>query len=251
MSGGRMIVDPLEFPAPKEWRQIYEASCFNRLLSVVDKCRVSGTATTDWNGLMKAVECRSLLHELRQRLADVGRCYVFMMLYYQKGIPDDPWAVSPGANGESIQFYPRFEDRHFPIKAWFDFYSDTLYYKLFSAWDVVGHIIDVTCDLTVKNVDFDKAVAALGKSKKAEVLHDNLAKIRDSEHFKQAKDIRNNITHNYLPNTTGLVVERTANRSSIITKKYLPSRDIVENIEHALGLFESTLLHMSTLLHEP
>ena len=76
-------------------------------------------------------------------MTDVATSYVLTMFYYGKGIPDKRWYISPGRNGASIQYYPDFADVHFQIKAWFDFYSDVLYYKLFSAWDLMGHVLNV------------------------------------------------------------------------------------------------------------
>jgi len=135
---------------------------------------------------------------------------------------------------------------HYPRKAWFDFYSDTLYYKLFSAWDVLGHLIDAQYALKVKHVDFGRAVTALGKSQQAPNVYADLAQIASSPHFQKAKDIRNDITHNYLPNVPGLTVSnRHSPTWSLSPKRYVYANEIVENVDHVMRLFGSTLTCLS------
>lgn len=111
------------------------------------------------------MELQIYLHEVRQRLGGVARSYILMMYYYGKGIPDKRPYVSPSKDGHSVQYYPDFTERqHFHIKGWFDFYSDTFYYKLFSAWALIGHMINVAYGLGIKKADFSKAVEALKKN---------------------------------------------------------------------------------------
>ena len=124
---------------------------------------------------------------------------------------------------------------------WFDFFSDTLYYKLFSAWDLIGHILKVKYDLEIKERDvyFSTAFKKLGDKEKN--LRCCLKKVKDSPVYKEALKIRNNITHNYLPNTAHMVVRRHSQITTIDLKEYITSEEIVTNVQGALELFAETL----------
>ena len=225
-----------EFPTQEEWERIYKASPFEKLYSKLDDF---GSHYAESNDIFTSLEIKGYVYELVQRLADTSKSYNMMMFYYEKGIPDQHWRISPGSRGESIQYFPDFEKHHFYLKAWFDFYSDTLYYKLFSAWDIVGHILNVKYSLDVHKVDFSKAVQAL--KHKDEELFKRLIELTESTSYQQAKKIRNDIVHNYLPNVPGMAVFRTARFDALGVKKYVPSNEIVANIKDALDLFEKTM----------
>ncbi len=163
------------------------------------------------------------------------------MFYYEKGIPDKrPW-ISPGKNGASVQYFPDFKEVHHSIKMWFDYFSDTLYYKLFSAWDVVGHVLNVKYDLEIKEKDvyFSTAFKKLGDKEKN--LRCCLKKVKNSPVYKKAHGIRRDITHNYLPNTAHMVGRRCSQFTTIDLKEYKTSEEIVTNVQGALELFAETL----------
>jgi hypothetical protein len=245
----RVIIDPLEFPTTNDWKRISDASCLDELFMLLKKCRLvhSSDVATDWKAIRRVVEVRPLLYEVQQRLADVGRSYILMMFYYEKGIPDNPWWAERESGG--VIFYPQFEDRHFRIKEWFDFYSDTLYYKLFSAWDVIGHVINVkyALGLKQKEVYFRSAVTALGKDTQEQTLYKGLVTITGSPHFERANGLRHDITHNYLPNVPSVAVHDDEKKSWHFGRKttYVRSDEIVENVGHILRLFCSTLQYIS------
>jgi len=119
-----------EFPTQENWRRIHNASTFKKIYLILDSLESSEHLTGDF---ARDLELKGWLYELRQRIEDTAISYFFIMFYYKKGIPDKRWSISPGANGESVQYYPDFKEVHFHIKMWFDYFSDTLYYKLFSA----------------------------------------------------------------------------------------------------------------------
>src|SRR5260221_213955 len=165
------------------------------------------------------------------------------MFYYEEGIQDDPAFISPGMQGQTVQFYPNMDSNQRQNKDWFDFYSDTLYFKLFSAWDLIGHFLNVKYGLGVEKVDFHKAVTNL-KSKNVGPFK-NLGKLKSSPAFKTASILRNNITHNRLPNTLGMEVTRKVTRIGpaidIGLKIYFPAAEIVANTRETLSLFASTI----------
>lgn len=232
-----------EFPTHEDWKRIYEASPFEAIFSRMDVFQAKKHMGDGLEGALKAIEVDSLIYETQQRLGDVGRSFILMMFYYEKGIPDKRWYVSPGSRGGSIEYFPDFEKQHFAIKGWFDFYSDTLYYKLFSSWDLIGHILNIKYDLEIDRIYFRTTVKAL--EGKEPTMYAKLTSILNSPVYQSASRIRNDITHNYLPNTTGMAISRDGRAISIGLKKYVPSDEIVNNIQQTLDLFALTLQHIS------
>lgn len=233
-----------EFPAQENWRLIHNASTFKKIYSVLDSLESSGHPAGDF---FQELEMRKWLYEIRQRIEDVAISYFFMMFYYEKGIPDKRWYISPGANGESIQYYPDFEEVHRGIKMWFDYFSDTLYYKLFSAWDLVGHFLNVKYDLKIpkRDVYFSIALQKLGNEDKDRNLYKWLNDIKKLPAYEKAHKIRKDITHNYLPHSGGINVKRHGQSITIDLNDYIPSEEIVTNAQEALDLFAQTLQYIS------
>lgn len=240
-----MSADTLEFPTKADWKRIDNSSPFQGLFSLLAQLENSefgkDKKTQDF---FAGMELQRYLYEVGQRLRDVARSYILMMYYYEKGIPDKRWYVSPSKDGHSIQYYPDFTERHFQIKGWFDFYSDTFYYKLFSAWDLVGHIINVAYGLGIKKkqVYFSRRAVEALKNKGNEPLYKCLKELQNSPGFLRANTIRNDITHNYLPNVAGIRVYRSDNSKSLSLKaSYITSESVVANAQEALGLFAKTI----------
>jgi hypothetical protein len=76
------------------------------------------------------------------RAGDLKITYWIMEYYFQKGIPDKTWFISPGRDGSSIEYFPYFKAIDFSTKLHFDYFSNIFYVNLFSAWDIIGHILN-------------------------------------------------------------------------------------------------------------
>jgi hypothetical protein len=230
-----------EFPTPEEWKRIYGTSPFRQVCSLLHATTPESQVCNTLGDFTKAMTLDEYLHQIEHRMADVATSYVLMVFYYEKGIPDKRWFISPGRGGASVEYYPDFEEIHFRIKAWFDFYADTLYYKLFSAWDLVGHELNVKYDLGIRKVYFERAIAEL--QAKDIGLYMSLKAIQDSPIYRKANKIRNDITHNYLPYAAGTAfcTDKSGSRTTIGLREYVPFEEIVTNIQGAIGLFIATL----------
>jgi len=233
-----MSTELFEFPTREDWKRIHSVSAFKKIYSVLDSLESSEHLTGDF---AKDLELKGWLYEMRQRVEDTAISYFFVMFYYEKGIPDKQWYKSPGANGASVQYFPDFKEVHYSIKMWFDYFSDTLYYKLFSAWDLVGHLLKVKYDFKIRkdSVSFSTALEKL-KDKDTN-LYNCLNSIKNSPVYKEAHKIRSDITHNYLPHTAHMVVHSGSKLTTIDLKQYIPSEEIVTNVREALELFTETL----------
>lgn len=233
-----MNAEFFEFPKQKDWKQIHNVSAFKKIYSVLDSLKFGEDPTDDFT---RVLELKRWLYEMRKRVEDTAISYFFLMFYYEKGIPDRQWYKSPGTNGASVQYFPDFEEVHYSIKKWFDYFSDTLYYKLFSALDLVGHLLNVRYDLNIpkERVYFSTALKKLKDKDKN--LYKCLNDIKNSQAFEKARSIRRDITHNYLPHSAGLDVKRCGQSITIDLKEYIPSEEIVANIREALKLFAKIL----------
>lgn len=224
-----------EFPTRIDWKRIYNSSPFKGLCSLISQLENSGFGTgNNVQEFPAGMELLGYLYEVKQRLGDVTISYIFMMYYYEKGIPDKCWYISPSKDGHSVQYFPDFAEKHFHIKGWFDFYSDTFYYKLFSAWDSVGHMINVAYGLSVKKVSFSTAVKALN-NRRNEILYKRLKELQNSTGFVKAKEIRNDIAHNYLPNTPRIRIYRGDVSKSEIYPRFKPIAKLVYKHKNNVG----------------
>ena len=239
-----MIPEEFEFPTSEEWKQIYDRSPLGSVFSVLSNPGSLERIHHSLEDFAKAQEVEDWLYQIHHRMTDVATSYVLTMFYYGKGIPDKRWYISPGKDGASIQYYPDFADVHFRLKAWFDFYSDVLYYKLFSAWDLLGHVLNARYELGVDKVYFGTAVRELQSKDKA--MYVFLKITQDSPAYKRASRIRNDITHNYLPYTSGMSLckSKAGSRTTIGLREYIPSDEVVANIHEVIDLFATTLQHI-------
>ncbi len=233
----------LDFPSEKDWEQIHQQSLCKNFYAQLNPLIESFDVGGGIGGLSKSIEMKELVWQLHYREVDVTKSFILLRYYFEKGIPDDEWRKSPGENGSSIQYFPHFEKEHFIIKDWFDYYSDTFYYKLFSAWDTIGHMLNIYFNLNIGRVDFSIAV---GKIKQINFeLWKKLDNIQNSPAYQKAKDLRNDVTHNYLPSSAGLAVTTVRSGNTITTslgvRGYVTSKEIMNNVLEVLSLFQETI----------
>ncbi len=206
------------------------------------------------NHLIENIEMESCVLHLIHRLSGVKKSFVMLMFYYEMGIPDKKWLDS-NAN----RYFPDFEAKHFSIKSQFDYYVDVFYYKIFSAWDSVGHLLNVLYDLKLDKVYFKPAVECEKLKSNNKNLSDCLKKIVNDRVYMKANKLRNDITHSYLPSSPGLRVDRNektenkveypifsigdSNNPSVVVglSGCITSTDFVENIKGLLNLFVKTI----------
>lgn len=107
----------------------------------------------------QGIEMRYWIKEFNNRAFDLVNSYVMMMYYYNMGIPDEEWYISPGKNDESFQYFPHFEEEHFCYLYWFGFYMDTYYSKFFSLFDTIYHLLNIKFEFNIENsIGFQKRI---------------------------------------------------------------------------------------------
>jgi hypothetical protein len=236
-----------EFPSAGEWQAIFAASPFPALLALASGCgpRPIRRTRSRIGALAVEVDLARLDVELYNRVVDVGKSYVFMKYYHSLGIPDERWYISPGRAGQSVEYFPDFQNEHFVIKGWFDYYVDTFYQKLFAAWAVVGHVLNQTFSLGLKpkQIDFEPAVKALGPSDTD--VRAALMSVLEHAAFVHARALRNDITHNESPSAVGMTVSKSKTVKAVVykmgMKSYVPSMTVLENASESVVLLRRTV----------
>lgn len=160
--------------------------------------------------------------------------------YFNKGIPDEEWLISPGRKGQSVEYYPHFQERDHEVKGLFDYYADVFYYKLFSAWDNLGHLLNAQYELKLQKPSFASALDRL-KNKNVD-LYTKLKAIQDSPDFAEMRDFRHSVTHNELLGHIGRMIGRPSQGAFTLgTGGYTQSAKIRDNAVKSLDLFADTV----------
>ena len=126
----------IHFPTEEDMRNLY--SCFPFESLKIQDSDFAIKQTNGFEGIRQSATLQELIAwkmMLHNKWNDVARAYAMMMFYYNQGIPDEPYYISPGKKGQSVEYFPNFKKKHFFIKDSFDFYADVYFFKFFSAID--------------------------------------------------------------------------------------------------------------------
>jgi len=132
------IDNSFEVPTQDEWDKYLGTDIFDDLRLAV------GTLgeTSDILQSMAHPRLHEIIQEHNNKVGSLNVTYALCRHYYDKGIPDDPWFISPGSKGQSIEYFPKFNEEHWMQKYWFNYFSDTYYLKISAVWDSVIEIIN-------------------------------------------------------------------------------------------------------------
>jgi dihydroorotase len=136
-------------------------------------------------------EIHSWVRVLAQRLHEINFSYLMTIYYYQKGIPDKPYY-----DNESNKYFPCFlNNHHWLSKEGFEYYSEFLLFKSFSALETMAHILSINYDIKFDKVSFSKKLI----NRLLEIDNVRFAKLKtifESQTFITCKMLRNNSAHN-------------------------------------------------------
>jgi hypothetical protein len=166
---------------------------------------------------------------LSNRLNEVCLSYAFATFYFEMGIPDEPFYEK---TNKGFSYLPLFRDEHDTIKFMFDYYVDIFFHKVYSALDILSHILFKVYKLSLEKrekIDFKTAVRKIPNSDLRQFLDDAL----QSEAYKNSSDIRNDFTHNY-PHTTiksGVKYEEHKISLGVSNNDYTPAAKTHDNMK--------------------
>lgn len=230
----------LEFPTEADWKELFSSYPYEEL--EVGENLFPYMANHPEGSLERFPATHEIFIwtvHLQNRLAQTRWSHMMFMYYFNKGIPDDEWMISPGRKGQSVEYYPHFTKNDHRIKGMFDYYVDVFYYKLFSAWDTLGHLLNAQYELNLNKPSFHSAVSKLKKSN-SELWHE-LNAIENSPDFREMRGLRHSATHNELLGHIGSGIQRRKDGFSFGTGSYTPSKKIRDNAIKSLDLFVATL----------
>ncbi|KZE40269.1 hypothetical protein AV656_03125 [Bhargavaea cecembensis] len=190
--------------------------------------------------MLKGIDVFHWKRLLRNRLRSLDVDFAYSMYYFEKGIPDDEWVISPGLQGQSTQYFPHFRDEHYSNQYNFNFFVDTFFLKAFTVFETIGHLLYKYDDLPLNKDDFRDKVSfnsAIYKLKGKNVpLQEELYRIKKSEKYKEGIRMRNDIAHNHPPYqiTSGVTISGKA--GSFGVGAYVTSKEIRQIM---IGLLES------------
>ncbi len=231
----------IRFPQPEELKTRYNKSPFpilNAKLSKLDALEINSNGIKE---LQLHLDLQEFILQLHHRVVDSAKSYILMMNFYDLGIPDKEWHISPGRSGSSVEYFPHFEPIHFEIKDWFDYYSDVFFSKTFSSLDMVAQILNIynNVGLQESKVSFHKVVARLKEKDKE--LFARLNSIRTTQVFQNANQMRNSATHRCLPSTAGMVVTTMPHGWGLGLRKYVPSEIVTNTAEQLISIMEEVI----------
>ncbi|WP_312340379.1 Cthe_2314 family HEPN domain-containing protein [Anaerospora hongkongensis] len=181
---------------------------------------------------------------LYSKVLDIQMAYVCAVYAYNKGIPDEQWYKNDYDSGKVI-YLPDFLEEHYILKSMFDFFADTFFYKLFAAFDLVGHTLNEKYQL---NIQEDKLYFSTAVNKLQVIdldLYQELNGIMARDDYKEGK-IRNAFAHRIPPTQLqGMILENTSDGSSINIGEYTTSSTIKNIMDNALKAFVDTLKAIS------
>lgn len=219
------------YPTHKDWVRIESQIDWGRVEILHSDFNLINDNSLDQ--FSRSIDLDSWVLCSNNRIFDIRKSYIFLMFYYEQGIPDDKWWSQDTGH---VRYFPNFEPKHYFIKTNFDYYADTFYYKMFSSWDTVGQIINIAFNLRIPNEDvtFYRAHQQLKNSNT--VLYDRLNLLINENEFKKAKKLRNALTHNYPPlDVSSPVTKISSNAISLGIGQYTTSTEIKENV---IGIME-------------
>lgn len=197
------IAGTFELLTHEEWSTYLSTNIFNKMIISPE---VMGCSTSINFSQPKLPE---LIFQHNNKVGTLIVTYALCKHYFDKGIPDEPWYVSPGLNGTSIQYMPLFKDEHWMRRYWFSYFSDMIYLKISSIWDSVIEIInhyyglDYPVDLRLR-----KNVLKWLKIN-APDIEELFIKIINDDIYKKATKFRNSAAHGTSPSevTSGIQVK--------------------------------------------
>ena len=191
------IDNTFEAPTKEEWEKyLGGSSLFNNMLINSDGFKVAEDIMTE---LLFNQGIREYIRVHNNKVGVLNISYVLSRHYFDKGIPDDQWYISPGKKGSSIEYMPNFQEADWLVHYWFSYHCEAVYYKLFSIWDSVVGFINEYYQMGYKD-DYRFRINVMKELKKNRSDIENLMKsILEEKIYKDANMYRTNIVHGTPP----------------------------------------------------
>ncbi|RCX17152.1 hypothetical protein DFR58_10846 [Anaerobacterium chartisolvens] len=185
------IEGSFELLTQDEWDNYLGVNFFDNMNIGIERFGVSMNGFPD----ISHPRLAELIQDHNNKVGSLVITYALCRHYFDKGIPDDPWYISPGKEGQSIQYFPNFKEEHWMRRYWFNYFSDTFYMKLSSVWDSIIEILNhyYSLDYPIKLGTRKKVIDWLDKNVKH--IASIFKEIEQNQLYINAKDYRNRASH--------------------------------------------------------
>lgn len=244
------VEDSFETLSQEEWDKYLDADIFDNMFfeagTLGESCDIPQN--------IARLRLNELIQEHNNKVGSLKITYALCRHYYDKGIPDDPWYISPGREGQSVQYFPNFNEEHWMRKYWFNYFTDTFYLKISAVWDSLFEIINeyycygLTQDLRFRSNVFKKLkddnpnLFSLLKTVPDDQLYKDAQKYRTAAaHGTSAGEVSNTVrtkrdVMTEVPEVVdGKVVKKTIKTALVVSNgvgEYTNAQTIMTNIEH-------------------
>lgn len=207
------VEDSFELLTQDEWNKYLSADFFEAL-----RIDIEGLGITERSFFHPRLE--EMVSDHNNKVGSLIITYALCKHYYDKGIPDEPWYISPGHEGQSIQYMPNFEEEHWMRHYWFNYFSDTFYLKLSAVWDSIIDILNHYYGLDyVEDLRLRSNVMKWLKKEKNDVFS-VFEEVQNSQLYKDAQKYRTAAAHG----TSAGEVSRTVDVKKDVERE-IPSID--------------------------
>lgn len=187
-----------ETPTQEEWNLYLSDAAMSSIIIDKNKFDAYKNQIMMYPILMEEIEA------LNNKVGSMKISYALCRHYFDKGIPDDPYFISPGNNGESVQYFPNFQEEHWMRLYWFNHFAETVYTKLFSVWDSITEILDTFYGMNIdKNMRFKFRVIEKMQQLDPDIWSFLKNDIIDNDLYKTADRYRNAFIHYTAPSFVG------------------------------------------------
>lgn len=178
--------DSFETLSQKEWNKYFSTKIFDDMIIEENSSSVSHDPLEKIN---KLKQCE-VIKDHNNKVGMLKITYALCRHYFDKGIPDEPYYISPGKAGQSVEYFPKFNEEHWMRKYWFNYFADVFYLKISALWDSVYEIIDEFYQYGIKRcIDFKTKVLEKIKIDNPN-LHKLLKEICDNKLYKDGQKYR-------------------------------------------------------------
>ena len=209
------IDNTFEIPAQEEWDRYLSSPLFEEMLIDKDQFPVA------LDFISKMTFGQSIRNYIRQHNNKVGTLavsYVLCRHYFDQHIPDDPWYISPGKDGQSIQYMPEFQPKDWLKRYWFSYFAEVMYFKIFSIRDsLVGFINEYYQMECTQDSHLVGSVSKKLKSRRKDIV-DFLSDFLEDPIYKEAQKYRTEIVHGATPMDVSSGVSLKRNVDTQITE---------------------------------
>lgn len=187
------VENSFEIPNKADWKYL-ESRNINAIRIDIEQFSVYK------NALLLYPRISECIFGINNKVGSLCITYVLCRHYYDIGIPDEPWYVSPSLDGKkSIQYMPNFQPEHYMRRFWFNHFAANLYVTAFSIWDSIVELLNIFYDINAKSdLRQREEVIKCLKAKNPQIA-DLLTKLKDDPIYKQANDYRNKFVHGLSP----------------------------------------------------